>query len=212
MVTGPVLATVGAGLLMLLNEQSSSGAWIGYQVVIGIGAGACLTIPMMLSQVMVPEADMAIATAVMICMFSVLSLSQLWQLVLTESLTVFQSTGGAFVLAAAQGVFQNQLVHALHEFAPGIDPITVLSLGATDDALASIPPSTLPGIVSSYVRALRYVFALGIPVSGIAFIVSFFQPWIKYHDPHKKMDLEESGVDEGVEKANDANALEELRD
>jgi hypothetical protein len=57
MIGSPVLAAIGSGLLMLLEEQSSSGAWIGYQVVIGIRAGACLTIRMMLSQIVVPEED-----------------------------------------------------------------------------------------------------------------------------------------------------------
>lgn len=70
MIAGPAIAAIGAGLLTTLTEQSSTGAWIGYQILLGIGSGACLTIPMMLSQVTVDEDDVAIATAAMICKLS----------------------------------------------------------------------------------------------------------------------------------------------
>ena len=67
MIAGPVIATIGAGLLTTLTENSSAGTWIGYQILLGAGSGACLTIPMMLSQITVEESDVAIATAAMIC-------------------------------------------------------------------------------------------------------------------------------------------------
>jgi hypothetical protein len=122
--------------------------------------------------------------------------------------TVCQATGGAFIIAAAQAIFQNQLVHALHRFAPDIDPLSVLSLGATDNALASLPPSVLPGIVHGYVVALKYVFALGIPISGIAFFVAFLQPWIRYDDPRKKTDTQDGGADGKVGKVEGTTVAE----
>ncbi len=98
---------------------------------------------------------------------------------------VCQATGGALTVAAAQGVFQTQLVQQLRKNVPDINPAMILSLGAADEAVSTLPAHSIVGIHHSYVLALRYTFAVGIPVAGIALISSFFQPWIKYHDPHK---------------------------
>lgn len=67
LIIGPALGAVGSGLLMLLDEHSGSGYWIGFQILLGIGVGFCLTIPLMLSQVVVKTQDIAIATPVIIC-------------------------------------------------------------------------------------------------------------------------------------------------
>jgi hypothetical protein len=36
--------------------------------------------------------------------------------------------------------------------------------------------------LKSYVTALRYTFALGVPVAGVAFLASFFIPWFKFQN------------------------------
>ncbi|KAF2095591.1 major facilitator superfamily protein [Rhizodiscina lignyota] len=55
------LMVVGYGLFTLLDENSSTGAWVGYQVVVSLGSG--LIIPTLLPAVMasLPEADTALA-------------------------------------------------------------------------------------------------------------------------------------------------------
>ncbi|KAK7937727.1 uncharacterized protein PG986_014595 [Apiospora aurea] len=106
LILGPGMAAVGSGLFMLLDQQSSAGRWIGFQIVLGIGVGLCLTIPLMLSQVAVKTKDVSTATSIVI--FS-------------------QSMGSALLLPTAQAVFQNQLPKALRLFAPDIDPTLVLS-------------------------------------------------------------------------------------
>ncbi|KAI0131550.1 hypothetical protein F4814DRAFT_445691 [Daldinia grandis] len=66
LILGPAIAAVGAGLLMLLNEQSSTGRWIGFQIILEVGVGFCLTIPLMLSQVVVQTKDVSTATPIII--------------------------------------------------------------------------------------------------------------------------------------------------
>ncbi|KAH7406343.1 major facilitator superfamily transporter [Phaeosphaeria sp. MPI-PUGE-AT-0046c] len=66
LITGPVIATVGTGLLMLLDENSKAGYGIGFQIVLGVGVGFCLTIPLMLSQVVVKTKDVSTATSIII--------------------------------------------------------------------------------------------------------------------------------------------------
>ncbi|KAK8022522.1 Bcmfs1 [Apiospora rasikravindrae] len=164
LILGPAVAAVGSGLFMLLDQQSSAGRWIGFQIILGIGVGFCLTIPLMLSQVAVKTKDVSTATSIVI--FS-------------------QSIGSAFLLPTAQSVFQNQLLKALRRFAPDIDPSLVLSAGASNEAIMSLPASSLGGIVRSYTRALRFAFAIGVPFAGVALCVGFFMPWFRYQDASK---------------------------
>ncbi|KAK4032143.1 MFS general substrate transporter-like protein [Parachaetomium inaequale] len=60
---GFALLTVGMGLLALLDENSNTGSWVGFQVVSSAGAG--IIIPTLLPAVLAPltESDTALATA-----------------------------------------------------------------------------------------------------------------------------------------------------
>ena len=69
LIGGPVIAAVGAGILMLLDQHTGTGKWVGFQIVLGIGVGFCLTIPLMLSSVVVKAKDVSIATPFIICKF-----------------------------------------------------------------------------------------------------------------------------------------------
>jgi hypothetical protein len=51
----------------MLDEDATAGRWIGFQIVLGIGVGSCLTIPLMLSQVAVKPKDVSTATPIIIC-------------------------------------------------------------------------------------------------------------------------------------------------
>lgn len=92
----------------------------------------------------------------------------------------------AFVLPAAQSVFQNELLKALRQYVPGISPQAVLSAGANSGAISSFAEENQGGILRSYEVALRSTFAIGIPFAGVALLVSFFMPWFRYHDASKK--------------------------
>ncbi|KAI1652829.1 major facilitator superfamily domain-containing protein [Daldinia decipiens] len=165
LILGPAIAAVGSGLFMLLDEQSSAGRWIGFQIILGIGVGFCLTIPLMLSQVVVQTKDVSTATPIII--FS-------------------QSLSSAFILPAAQAVFQKELMKALRQFVPDINPLVVFSAGANSEAIASFPRASQGGIVQGYSSALRSTFAIGIPFAGVALLVSFFMPWFRYYNASQK--------------------------
>ena len=92
----------------------------------------------------------------------------------------------ATILPAAQAIFQNQLLIALQKNVSGVNPEVILALGATSDGLDRFSGHVLDAIKASYVTALRYTFSLGIPVAGIAFVVSLFMPWFRYHAPEVK--------------------------
>lgn len=56
---GVVIFTIGCGMLYTLKVTSSAGTWIGYQLLAGIGAGACVQIPFIAVQVVVDEKDVS---------------------------------------------------------------------------------------------------------------------------------------------------------
>ncbi|KAK2767550.1 hypothetical protein FQN54_003708 [Arachnomyces sp. PD_36] len=158
---GGALTAVGSGLLMMLDVDTGSPKWIGYQIVAGAGVGFCLSVPIIVSQRVVKPQDMSTATAIIL---------------------FFQSIGGALVISAAQSIFQNKLVDYLIEFAPKVNPLAVVAAGATDIA-GTFPEAVIPGILKAYVHALRITYAIAIPFAGVAAIVSLFMPWFKYTQP-----------------------------
>jgi len=59
---GSALFCVGAGLLYTLRVDTSTGKWIGYQIVAGFGAGAGIQIPFIAVQVVLNSKDMPIGS------------------------------------------------------------------------------------------------------------------------------------------------------
>ncbi|KAI1177387.1 putative gliotoxin efflux pump [Nemania sp. FL0916] len=169
LILGPIIAAVGSGLFTLLDEQTSTSKWIGFQIVLGVGVGLCLTVPLLLSQVVVKTKDVSTATPFII--FS-------------------QSMGSAFLLPVAQSVFQNKLMQTLRRLVPDFDPRLILSAGASSEAIASFPRETQRDIIQSYSSALQSAFVIGVPFAGAALLISFLMPWFKYHDASKKPAVE----------------------
>ena len=61
-----VIFTIGSGMLYTLKVSSGTGEWIGYEILAGVGAGACVQIPFIAVQVVLEEKDMPIGNAVAI--------------------------------------------------------------------------------------------------------------------------------------------------
>ena len=59
---GTLLLTVGSGLLHTLQVESSSGTWIGYQILAGFGVGLALQVPFIAVQTVLDPADMPIGS------------------------------------------------------------------------------------------------------------------------------------------------------
>lgn len=110
-VVGTAIGTVCTGLLYTWDIGTTMGKWIGYQIIGGVGWGIASQTPIIMVQATAPAADLAEVTAILL---------------------FFQTVGGAFMVSAAQAAFVNVLVKVLPYSAPGVDPATVVSTGATD--------------------------------------------------------------------------------
>jgi MFS family permease len=71
LIGGAALGTIGAGLLYTLEVDSSTGEWIGYQIVAGAGWGLAFQIPMIAVQGTSKPQDLSSATGMLLCMLSV---------------------------------------------------------------------------------------------------------------------------------------------
>jgi nitrate/nitrite transporter NarK len=69
LVASAAIATVAAGLIYTLDIGTSSGKWIGYQVLAGLAWGAGLQVPMIGTQGTSKQLDLASKTAILLCMF-----------------------------------------------------------------------------------------------------------------------------------------------
>jgi hypothetical protein len=59
---------------------------------------------------------------------------------------------------------------------PGIDPALVVAAGATG-LRDNFTAAQLPGILVSYMSALRVAYAISIAAGGAAALVALFTPW-----------------------------------
>lgn len=67
LVIGGAIATIGAGLLYSLDIGTSTGKWIGYQIVSGAGWGLAYQVPINAAQGSVDPSDIASVTGMIIC-------------------------------------------------------------------------------------------------------------------------------------------------
>ncbi|KAG6366821.1 hypothetical protein INS49_001002 [Diaporthe citri] len=106
-----IFTAVGAGLFTLFSLSTSTGEWIGYQVIYGLGMGLCAQTPVMVAQNVLPLEDIPIGSGMV--MFT-------------------QTFAGAIFTAVAQTLFANELAKNLgNTGVPGVDASSVLTEGVT---------------------------------------------------------------------------------
>src|ERR1700761_9026804 len=111
MYASTVLLAIGSGLMTTFKLNTGHSKWIGYQFLAGAGVGLGMQQTMIAAQTVLPKADIAIGTSIM--MFA-------------------QTLGGALFVSVGQNVFTNELVKGIQRNVPNLDAGFVLSVGATE--------------------------------------------------------------------------------
>lgn len=160
MLLSSVLMGVGAGLLTTFTIDTGSNHWIGYQVIFGMGVGIGMQQTMVAVQASLPSKDVAIGTAIM--MFA-------------------QTLGGALFICVAQNVFQNKLIQNVAatflEHGIKLDPIRVVTLGATQIGHASEDPAINTLIQIAYNDAVTTAFYVSTALGAVSIFGSVLMPW-----------------------------------
>jgi MFS family permease len=156
-IIGAALAVIGSGLLFMLDEDTTTGQWIGYQIVGGLGWGMAFQIPMIASQGSVSVEDISSVTGIIL---------------------FFLGLGGAYVVAGAQAAFLNQMSQRALELNPTINPVKLFLTGATE-LHEAFPVDQIDAVLGGYTWGIQVAFALAIAISGAAFLISLGSRWKK---------------------------------
>ncbi|CAI6092229.1 unnamed protein product [Clonostachys chloroleuca] len=167
MVFGSSLATVACGLFYTFNTDTSTGTWIGYQILAGAAWGSGFQMAINTVQAKAKPADLSTAISLNF---------------------TFQTFGGAFGIAAAQSAFVNIMTSKLASTAPTVDPATVILTGSAEIRNV-FAPDQVPGIVLAYMSGLKVAFALMAGFAGMSFLLSGLQSWKKIYGDKKASDV-----------------------
>jgi hypothetical protein len=149
------LVAIGAGLLSSMNENTSIGMWVGYQILVGFGRGCGLQMPVVAISNHLTQAQIPIGM----------------------SLIAFgQSFGGTIFLAAAQTAFSAGLKSGLREYAPEIAPNLVAKVGATGFR-TMLPAGSVKGVIDAYNAGLHYVFYVCAGCAAAMFCTAWGMGW-----------------------------------
>lgn len=86
--------------------------------------------------------------------------------------------GGSSFISAGQAAFVNTLIGRLPATAPGVDPLDVVTTGATD-IRSVFSADVVPGIMEAYMDGIHIALVLPIVATGFAFVMSVFSKWQK---------------------------------
>ncbi|KAL8933075.1 MAG: hypothetical protein Q9216_006533 [Gyalolechia sp. 2 TL-2023] len=169
---------IGTGLIYLLDANSPSAQWIGYQVLAGLAFGTGLPLAIIAGQAHVSNEDLPSATAMLLCKSILydLFLIQTSNQISLNPFTVTFNVGAALSLAAAQSMLDNLLLSNLPTLAPTVDPEAVIQAGATE-IRSTFAADAVPGIVAAYLKGLRAVYILVIAFTGAAAIAAATNRW-----------------------------------
>ncbi|KAL8861950.1 MAG: hypothetical protein Q9178_001820 [Gyalolechia marmorata] len=155
-VASGVLSIIGSGLLTTLTPTTSTGKWVGYQIIQGVGGGFGIQIPVIAVQNDSTKEEISIATALVV--FS-------------------QQFGGAVFLSLAQVVFSTSLRDKLAMHAPDTDAEAVIAAGASG-ARTAVPAGSLSGVLLAYTQSVDNVLYLTTGAAGGALLFAFGMGWI----------------------------------
>ncbi|KAI8682224.1 MFS domain-containing protein [Fusarium keratoplasticum] len=148
---GSSIFIAGCVLLRELDRGSSTGEWLGFQILSGAGIGLAEQVPFIAVQVVLPDDDMPTACALVV---------------------FFRLFGGAVGLSIASNLFSGELFRRLAGAPAGIDAKTIRDAGAADLAKA-VPAAALPLVQRAFSYAVSRAFVLPIVVASMSLVLSF---------------------------------------
>lgn len=174
LIVGTCLMTVGAGLLTTLQVDTPNANPIGYQVLLGFGAGLCLQAPNLAAQTVLPRQDAPIGLTLV--MF-------------------IQLLGGAVFLSVGQNVLNNRLLDYLSAV-PGFSKGLLLNNGATT-LIEVLGERMKPTVLEAYNEALRWVFIVGLIVICLSLFGAVGMEWKSVKKPQAVAGGSEKVAEEG---------------
>ena len=160
--TSAVLTSIGSGLLTTLSPASSTGRWVGYQIIYGFGAGCAFQLPQIAAQTVLPQQDVPVGV------------------VITTFATMF---GASLFVSAGNNVLNNGLISHISALQiPSIDPNAIVNLGATQ-LRSYVPLQFVDQTIVAYNTAIRQTFRVALIISCLSVLGAAGMEWrsVKAH-------------------------------
>ncbi|KAI1401791.1 major facilitator superfamily domain-containing protein [Hypoxylon fuscum] len=194
---GFALSAAGAGLFSILRENSSSGAWIGFQVIASGGTGLVFTATLPSTLAALPESDVAVATG---------------------TYSFVRSLGLVWGATMASIAFNGQVNAHLNIVAnPDVRRLLVDG-GAYTYAgdQVRLPEPTRSQVIEVYELALRTTWLVFSGVACLGFLVTFVEKHVELRKDHttefglaKKSPTEDEGGKGGETSSSGAKTPDE---
>jgi hypothetical protein len=152
-----VMMSIGSGLLTTLQTSTTTSAWIGYQILFGMGAGSGLhQTTLAIQSAFQKSRDIVSGTVIMIFM---------------------QTLGAAVAIGMAQSVFENKLINDIQ--AAGLKDVSVqvvLHTGAADIRKV-LTGQNLETVLTLYTRAFAHAFYVSVGLAVVSVIGPLLMHW-----------------------------------
>ncbi|KAI1336222.1 major facilitator superfamily domain-containing protein [Xylariaceae sp. FL0016] len=173
---GTILNTIGSGLFSTFQPGTTTGQWVGYSIISGVGRGSSLQMPMIAVQAAASPKEMSSAMAFIV-----------W----------CQYLGPAVFLALFNLLFDASLVQQLHKLLPQVDAQDIIDAGATGFR-DLVSPQDLPSALKAYSNSLDRTFYLQAGASVVACFAALGMGWIdirkKASQPTSKPETKSNGA------------------
>ncbi|KAF4833737.1 Efflux pump mlcE [Colletotrichum tropicale] len=146
---------IGSGLYGTFQPNTSTGKWIGYQILAGVGQGFGFQMPLIAIQNDTKPEHLAEATSLLV-----------WA----------QYVGPTIFIVAYNTLFTSSLRSQIPKHAPNADVEDVVAAGATEFRKL-VSTEDLPSVLVAYANAIDHVFFLVAAVGVLAFLAAFGMGW-----------------------------------
>ncbi|CDZ98057.1 Tetracycline resistance protein TetB/drug resistance transporter [Phaffia rhodozyma] len=160
--------TIGLGLISTLDENTSLGKIIGYQILCGAGAGQTFQTGLIAVQAAVSRSEMAVVTA---------------------TRNFVRLLGGTIALAVCQALLNNAVRNSLTGSSLiSSSEISTITSNPTKINDLDLSPEQVAFALKAYVQGLRHIWYFCIPCAGLSFFLVVF--CVKHHSLTRADDVE----------------------
>lgn len=154
-IAGAVFVLLGHGLTTLFTPHTSTGEWVGYQLLIGIGRGLAMQVGFIASQTAIESERTTIANGLFI---------------------FAQNFGGAIFLTVASVIFTADVRRELEKRFPELDAQKIIDAGGRGIENV-VPMASIPGILDVYNHGVVSVFYLLVALGAVMLVASCGMEW-----------------------------------
>ena len=154
LLSGTCVSAVGAGLLTMLQVDTSEGRWIGYQIVYGLGLGLCFQAPNMAAQTVLAKNNVSVGASLVLF-----------------ALNLF----GAIFVSVGQNIYQDRLVGSISKFVNVTSE--QIEYAGTTGVYDLVPPQYHDQVRQAFNSALRMNFVVALILACIVIFGSLGMEW-----------------------------------